>query len=154
MKCRPSTGFSLVEVTLALGVAALSLLAIFGLLAAGSRVNHTAAEQATAAALLTAIAGDLRATPPATTTSLQFGIAIPANPVGTPSSTTLYFDSMGKSSTSLGSDSRYRIVLTFLPNGSGRVATLLDLRVTWPGAANPINMNTEAAETFLALDRN
>ena len=146
--------FSLVEVTLALGVAAVSLLAIFGLLATGSQINHTATEQAASTSILTAVADDLRATPPTTATSLQFGIAIPPNPVEEPFSTTLYFDSTGQSSTSLSSSSRYRLVLTFLPNGAGRTATLVDLRMTWPAVADPAKANTDAAEIFVALDRN
>lgn len=149
-----SLGFSLVEVTLALGVAAFSLLAIFGLLATGTQVNHTAIEQTASGDILTAVAADLRATPKATATSLQFGITIPSNPVGAGTSTTLYFDSTGQSSTSLNGSSRYRLVLTFLPNGSGRGATLVSFRMTWPAAADPTKASTSAAEAFAALDRN
>lgn len=152
--CPKVAAFSLVEITLALGVAAFSLVAILGLLAVGSQVNHTATEQTASTAILTAVADDLRATPTTTATSLQFGIAIPSNPVGAAISSTLYFDSTGQSSTSLGSGSRYRLVVTFLPNGSGRVATLANLRMTWSAAADPSNANTGAAEMIVALDRN
>ena len=79
-----STAFSLVEVTLALGVAAVALLAILGLLATGSQINRTATEQAASSDILTAVANDLRATPATTATSVQFAIAIPPNPVVTP----------------------------------------------------------------------
>lgn len=147
-------GFSLVEVTLALGVAAISLLAIFGLLATGTQINHTAIEQSASSDILTAVAADLRATPKTTATSLQFGITIPPNPVTATSSVTLYFNTTGQSSTSLNADSRYRVVLSFLPNGGIRVATLVSLRMTWPARANPTTANTDAAEAFVALDRN
>jgi uncharacterized protein (TIGR02598 family) len=149
-----STAFSLVEVTLALGVAAVALLAIFGLLATGLQINRTATEQAASSDILTAVANDLRATPATTAISTQFAIAIPPNPVVTPIGTTLYLDSTGQSSTSLDSASRYRLVSTFLPNGGGRTATLVSLRLTWPAAADPTKTSTGAAEIFVALDRN
>jgi Tfp pilus assembly protein PilV len=155
------SGFSLVEVTLALGVAAISMIAIFGLLVTGTQTNHTAIEQAASSDILATVAADLRATPKTTppggvATSLQFSISIPANPVN--SATTLpplYFSSQGQASASLTGNSRYRLIITFLPNGSGtRTATFVDLRITWPAAATPTNANTGAAEAFIALDRN
>ena len=158
--CFVAGAFSLVELTLALGVAAVSLLAIFGLLATGTQINHTAIEQTASSDIMSAVAADLRATPKTSppggaTSSLQFGISIPANPVGAATSTTLYFSSVGQSSVGLNTDSRYRLVVTFRPNGSGaRTATFANLRMTWPAAANPTNVNTSAAETFVALDRN
>jgi uncharacterized protein (TIGR02598 family) len=161
MKPRASfKGFSLVEVALALGVAAISMIAIFGLLVTGSQTNHTAIEQTASSDILTAVAADLRATPKTTplggaTTSPQFSIAVPSNPVGATTSSTLYFNAQGQSSTSLNAGSRYRLVITFVPNGAGsRTATFVDLRMTWPAAATPTNANTGAAETFIALDRN
>jgi uncharacterized protein (TIGR02598 family) len=155
-----SAGFSLVELTLALGVAGVSLLAIFGLLATGSQINHSAIEQTASSDILTTVAADLRATPRTSppggaTSSPQFGISIPANPVGGSTSATLYFNSVGESSVSLNTDSRYRLVVTFLPNGArARTATFVNLRMTWPAAADPTNASTGAAETFVALDRN
>lgn len=149
-----SLGFSLVEVTLALGVAAISLMAIFGLLATGLQVNHTATEQSASSDILTAVAADLRATPKTTATSPQLGITIPPNPVTSTSTTFLYFNTTGQSSTSINADSRYRVVLSFLPNGGTRAATLVSLRMTWPARADPTNANTGAAEMFVALDRN
>jgi uncharacterized protein (TIGR02598 family) len=157
-----SNGFSLVEVTLALGVAAISLVAIFGLLATGLQTNYSATEQTASSDILAAVAADLRATPKTTplaspTPSLQFGINIPANPVSSPgpSPTTLYFNAQGQSSTSPNASSRYRLVITFRPNGAGsRTATFVDLRMTWPAAAAPTSANTGAAEIFAALERN
>src|ERR1700745_4077146 len=94
--------FSLVEVTLALGVAAFALIAIFGLLVTGTQTNHTAIEQSASSDILTAVAADLRATPKANTTSTQFSITIPTNPVGSATPLPpLYFNAQGQSSTSL-----------------------------------------------------
>jgi uncharacterized protein (TIGR02598 family) len=155
-----SDGFSLVEVTLALGVAAISLVAIFGLLATGLQTNYSATEQTTSSDILAAVAADLRATPKTTppggaATSTQFGISIPANPVGSTTTSTLYFNAQGQSSTSFNTSSRYRLTITFRPNGAGsRTATFVDLRMTWPAAAAPTSANTGAAETFASLERN
>jgi uncharacterized protein (TIGR02598 family) len=156
-----TNGFSLIEVTLALGVAAISLITIFGLLAAGLQTNHTAIEQTASSDILAAVAADLRATPKTTPAggaviSSQFAIGIPANPVGSIiTSPPLYFNAQGQSSTSMDSSSRYRLIVTFLPNGTGtRTATFVDLRMSWPAAASPTSANTDAIETFIGLDRN
>ena len=149
-----ASAFSLIEITLALGVAAFALLSLLGLLATGSQVNRAATQQSGSFDLMTAVAADLRATPAANTTSTQYGITIPPNPVNGTNAVTLFFDSAGQSSTSVSADSRFRLVVTFLPNAGGRTATRVDLRVTAPAAADPANNATEAAEMFLALDRN
>jgi uncharacterized protein (TIGR02598 family) len=167
--------FSLIEVTLALGVAAISLMAIFGLLVTGTQTNHTAVEQSASSDILTAVAADLRATPKTSppggaTPSPQYKINIPANPVTAATSSTVYFASEGQCSSTLTGFTpcdpsapapsstptvRYRLTVTFLPNVPGaRTATFVDLKMTWPAAANPANVNTSAAEAFVALDRN
>jgi uncharacterized protein (TIGR02598 family) len=152
---RLRSGFSLIEITLALGVAALSLLAVLGLLATGSQINRNAVEEEASGNILAIVAADLRATPRTSTTSGQYGIAIPLNPVVEKTITVLYFDSTGQFSTSLNSRSRYRLTVTVLPNGTGiRTATFIHLRVTWPAPANPTNTNIGTVETFIALDRN
>jgi len=149
--------FTLIEVTLALGVASFSLIAIFGLLPVGLMSNQATIEQTAAGSILSAVSADLRATPPSTsgTTSAEFSIPIPAHPV-TSSSTTLYFTSNGQSSNSPtgNPNTTHRLMVSFLPNGSGtNGATLVDLRVTWPAAAAPANA-AGSVQTFVALNRN
>ncbi len=146
-KAESSSAFSLVEITLALGLAAFSLIAIFGLLVTGTQTNYTAIEQSASGDILAAVAADLRATPTTSSTSTQFGITIPSN-------TTLFFNTVGQSSTIQANDSRYRLAITFLPNGGGRTATFVDLKMTWPASASPTAAATSSAETFVALDRN
>ena len=80
---RRDWSFSLVEVALALGVAAVSLLVIFSLLPIGLQTNQRSIEQTVSADILSAVAADLRATPVTSprggaTTSTQFGMSIPA----------------------------------------------------------------------------
>jgi len=150
--------FSLVEVTLALGVASVCLIAIFSLLPVGLRTNQNAIQQVAASDILGAVMADLRATP--TTTPLggpaashQFAINIPANPVSAPTTSTLFFSGEGQFSASVNSESRHRLTITFLPNTGSRAATLAHLKMTWPAAASPVNA-TGSVEMFLGLDRN
>jgi len=151
-------GFSLIEVTLALGVASVCLIAIFALLPVGLRTNQDAAQQVAAGDILGAVMADLRATPANTprgeaATSHQFAINIPANPVSEASTSTLFFSGEGQFLTSVNAESRYRLTITFLPNSGSRAATLAHLKMTWPATALPLNA-TSSAETFLGLDRN
>src|SRR5438874_9708713 len=55
--------FSLVEVTLALGVAAFCLLAVFGLMPIGVQTNRNATSQTAATNVMSAVIADMRATP-------------------------------------------------------------------------------------------
>ncbi|MDD5263160.1 MAG: hypothetical protein PHD76_15055 [Methylacidiphilales bacterium] len=167
--CERQSGFSLVEVTLALGIAAFCLIAIFGLIPAGLKSNQTASRQISANGILSMVASDLRATPSTMTTSQQFLIPIPVNPVTQTSSSTLFFSSDGQSlltppssssSATPPSNSRYRVTVTFLLNGSStptdRTATFATLKASWPAAIDPAGTIPPAGsvQTFIALDRN
>lgn len=144
---RRKYAFSLVEVTLALGVSAFCLVAVFALLPVALNIQSTSINETGAVQIATAIEGDLRATPSTIATSPEFSI-----PIGT--TTTLYFTSEGRSSAALTAQSRYRAVITFTPNlGGARSSTLVKVNVSWPAPATP----AEAAGTrssFVALDRN
>jgi len=149
--------FSLVEVTLALGVAAISMLVIFSLLPIGLQTNQRSIEQTASADILSALAADLRATPVTTprgnpATSTQLGISIPA--AGTTGTTTLFFNGAGRFASSQQSDSRYRATITFVSNNGGpKTATFADLQITWPAGATITNAQG-SAEMFAAFDRN
>jgi type II secretory pathway pseudopilin PulG len=155
--------FSLVEVTLAIGVAAFCLLAVFGLMPIGVQTNRNATSQTAAANIMAAVIADLRATPKTagtwTGTSSQFCI-----PLGT--STTLYFDNEGQCSTDLAGSTgpcpgvawdpalqtRYRANITFPSTGN---LTYADLKLTWPAPADPATTTPSGSvEMFAAFDRN
>jgi uncharacterized protein (TIGR02598 family) len=138
-----TSGFSLVEVTLALGIAAFCLIAVFGLMPVGMQTNRNATSRTAATSIMTAVMGDLRATPKANTTSAQFGITFGTN-------TTLYFDGTGQFTTSLGTNSRYQLNLTWSGSTGLRYA---DVKVTWPAAATPANASG-STEILAAFDRN
>jgi uncharacterized protein (TIGR02598 family) len=158
MKFRTRNAFSLVEVTLALGVAAFSLLVIYSLLPVGLQTNRRAIEQTASVDILSAVAADLRATPVTTprgnaTTSPQFGINIPA--AGNAGTTTLFFNGTDQFAKSQQPDSRYRVTMRFVSSSGGgsKTATLADVRVTWPAGASITNAQG-TAEMFAAFDRN
>lgn len=152
------SAFSLVEVTLALGVAAVCLVATFALLPVGLQTMQSANQETASADIIGSVIADLRGTrittPPGNAaTSPKFNISIPASPVSTVSTATLFFNTEGQFSTSITSSSRYKLTVTFLPNGSARAATMLDMKMTWPAAASVSNASG-TTEMFVALDRN
>jgi uncharacterized protein (TIGR02598 family) len=174
-KLSATAAFSLVEVTLALGIGAFCLIAVVGLMPVGVQTNRNATSQTTATNIMAAVVADLRATPKTCTNSRQFGIQFGA-------STTLYFDGQGQPSCDsaglqkyqlnsnptncLGSCSgswtpplqlRYQLNLawnTSNPTGTCSVAVpCADLRVTWPAAATATNASG-STRMFAAFDRN
>jgi uncharacterized protein (TIGR02598 family) len=141
-----SACFSLVEVTVALGIAAISLIAIFGLLPIGAQTNRNATSQTAAMNILAAVTADMRATPNALSTSGQHQVTF-----GTPQ--TLYFDELGGFASALTPTSKYRVDIAY-PAGSGltRAPTYVKLAVSWPAQAAPANA-TGKAQLFAAFDR-
>jgi uncharacterized protein (TIGR02598 family) len=142
VKKRVVSAFSLVELTLALGIAAFCLLAVFGLMPIGVQTNRNAASQTTATNIIASVIADMRAT--TSSTSPQYGITF-----GT--AKTLYFDGAGQFTTSLGANSRHRISITFPSSPSG--LSYANVKATWPAAATSANANG-SAEMFAAFDRN
>jgi Verrucomicrobium spinosum paralogous family TIGR02598 len=152
-----AAAFSLVEVTLALGIAAFCLIAIFGLMPVGVQTNRNATSQTAATNIIAAVLADLRALPSASTTSSQFAITF-----GT--AKTLYFDSQGQASCDVAGllkpdcsspwnsplQTRYRVNISFPQTGGLAYA---DVKITWPAAASPANASG-SAEMFAAFDRN
>jgi hypothetical protein len=159
-----AAAFSLIEVTLAIGVAAFCLIAVIGLIPVGVQTNRNATSQSAAINIMAAVIGDLRATPRTNNSSLQFAIPFGAN-------TTRYFDSWAQCScdsagvqkpnpltrtcSSVWSPAlqpRYRMTITWSGSSSLRY---VDLKVTWPAAADPTTTTPSGAtEMFAAFDRN
>jgi len=166
MRKLSATGaFSLVELTLALGIAAFCLITAFALVPVAVVTNRNATSQTAATNIMAAVVSDLRAAPKANSWSYQFAI-----PFGT--NATRYFDSQGQCScdtagvqrpygvtgdcTSLSWNPplqpRYRLTITWSGSSSLRSA---DLKATWPAAADPTTITpTGSTEMFAAFDRN
>lgn len=143
--------FSLVEVTMALGIAAFSLLAIFGLLPVGIKSHRNAIEQTAAAGIATGIIADLRATPNTNSTTANYSITIP-------DSTQIHLREDGSRDSSSGAEARYLATITFTVPSQPKAATLVHLLITWPAAAdignNPPKNFFGSFEAVTALDRN
>ena len=144
MSLRRVLGFSLIEVTIALGIASFCLLTVFALLPIGAQTHRASIGQTEAVGILAAIISDMRATPTTVTTSIQFGIVFG-------SGQELYFDEDGRSVTS-SANPKYRVTVAF-PTNSNTTVTLASIRATWPAAADPLTNNTGSLETVAAFDR-
>jgi Tfp pilus assembly protein PilV len=156
--------FSLVEVTLALGIAGFCLIAVFGLMPVGVQTNRNATSQTTATNIMAAVVADLRATPKANNFSSQFTITFGAN-------TTRYFDSQAQCSCDSGGSQRpnpvtgdcslswspslqprYRLTITWSGSSGLRYS---DLKISWPAAADPATITPSGyVDLFAAFDRN
>jgi uncharacterized protein (TIGR02598 family) len=155
------SGFSLVEVTLALGVAGFCLIAIMGLLPIGIQTNRTAVQQTTANGILSGIVSDIRTVPKVSNdpgnSSKQYKLVFPTSIGG---QRFLYFSnegSTGQRASQASSDTTFYATITSLPPPAGagsRAPTLLHVRVAWPYNGNTSSTPAGFVETFLTLDRN
>ena len=137
--------FSLVEVTLALGVTGFCLIAIFGLLPTALQLQSNASEETASIGVASALSSDLRATSGTRSRSARFSI-----PLGT--TTTLFFDGNGSPSPSLTQQSRYRATIEFPSNSGGGTATFATVRISWPAPAEVANA-AGSRIAFVAIDR-
>jgi len=141
---RCCAAFSLVEVTLALGIAALCLIAVLGLMPVAALTNRNATSQTAVTNVIASVIADMRAT--TSSTSPQYGITF-----GT--AKTLYFDGAGQFATSLGANSRYRVRITFPSSPSG--LSYADVKASWPAPVDPATTTPGGTvEIFAAFDRN
>jgi|SRR5436190_5630008 len=143
-------GFSLVEVTLALGIAAFCLITLLGLLPLGIQTNQNAVSQTAAASVLSSVVADLRATAKVNPTSSQYDITFGTEKL-------LYLDEQGRAVTPTDPNAapRYRIMITFPASPEGLFApTFVSLKITWPALADSAIVPPAGfVEVFTALNR-
>jgi uncharacterized protein (TIGR02598 family) len=154
--------FSLVELTLAIGVAAFCLLAVMGLLPAALKTQHASIQQTTASEVLSEFAADLRASvryPPGLQDKLndqQFQLRGHWARVGTPDK--IYFTNEGWQTGGLTpssppADAVFRLTLTYLRPPS-ETTSLANITVTWPATVDPATGTPEGSvQTFIAINR-
>jgi uncharacterized protein (TIGR02598 family) len=157
-----TAAFSLVEVTLALGVAAFCLVAVLGLLPTGLKTQQASVQQTTANHVMTEILGDLRADvrlPPGQASKegdSGFGLHGHWAQVSTPD--TLYFTNQATMTGTLNAasapaDAAFRAKITYLfpPTASTTVAKII---VSWPAQVDPAaSTPAGSVETFIAVNR-
>jgi uncharacterized protein (TIGR02598 family) len=154
-----TSAFSLVELTLAIGIAAFCLITVFALLPIAVLANRNASSQTAATNIMAEVIADLRATRTTSTTSTQFGLGFSG--CTPPNSVQLYFNSEGQlvgrcdccsdTGGSQGTNPRYRVSVTYPTSSTG--LAYLNVKVTWPAAASSGNASG-SVETLGALDRN
>jgi uncharacterized protein (TIGR02598 family) len=157
------SGFSLVEVTLAVGVAAFCLLTIMALFPTSLATNQITIQQTANTNLVAVIAADLRATPITSSTSPRYGITIPT----TGNATHTIFLQDDETAGAQDADAiasqipKYRATITFSApiNSSQKTATGVRILLTWPALADPIASATPSKysglyEVYTALNRN
>lgn len=168
---RAHRAFSLVEVTLALGIAVFCLVVVFGLLTVGLNTSAVSVEQTSAINLLSVVANDLRTAPKpfpqgsapqsAFYNSPIYQLPVPAAiPMVSPSPppaaygdpTKAYLDIDGRSVGPLDPTARYQMNV-WLRSGVGRDATVARIMLSWPASAPYLNA-AGSVETLVALDRN
>lgn len=159
---RRTTAFSLVEIVLALGVAAFALIAIMGMLPISLKTQQASIQQTTGNEIMAAILNDLRADvvlPPGQQKNSQeiadgFGLHGHWAQVGTPD--TLYFTNDGTQTGSvnqIGAGAVFRAKITYLfpPTATTSVANVI---ITWPAQVDPTTGTPAGSvETYIAVNR-
>jgi uncharacterized protein (TIGR02598 family) len=156
MRFSRQSAFSLIEVVIALGIAAFALIAILASLPIGLMLNRDSSDELHASNLLTMLAADLRNTDPRLNNgkSLVFGLQIPYQISGTQvafngtimpvtvastaisSSCTSGVDSLDNPITLADAPPAYQVsvIYTTLPSGNPTVTPIqARLVVSWPG---------------------
>jgi len=153
------SAFSLVEVTLALGISAFCLLTVLGTLPVGVTTQRTATQQTTANAIISQIVAFLRADvrlPPGMVPQVQ-GVwsnlhghwAQVAQP------DTLFFTNEAKLSNA-NSDAVFRVRISYYaPPNPEYTTSLADITVSWPAQVDPTigGIPEGSVETFVAVNR-
>jgi type II secretory pathway component PulJ len=160
-----TAAFSLIEVVLALGVAAFGLIAVMGMLPAGLKVHQTSIQQTTANEIMGAILNDLRADvvlPPGQAskeTDSGFGLHGHWAAVATPD--TLFFNNDGSQTGAVAqgtapaapADAVFRAKITYLfpPTATTTVA---NVTITWPAQVDPTTgVQVGSVGTYIAVNR-
>ena len=143
---RRTDAFTLVEVTLGLGVAAFCLVAVFGLVPVGVQTNRNAISQTAATNILSSVVSDIRGSQPGQNPSSIYKISRSKG-----FACTLCFDSQGKPTTSptpipglqesaCPANSIYRLFVQIAKNPNITAPGYPNyayLKVSWPALANP-----------------
>ena len=154
------TAFSLIEVTLAIGVAAFCLIAVMGLLPVAIKIQQASVQQTKANAIISQISSDLVADvrlPPGQASKAQgdwSNLHGHWAQVATPD--VLYFTNDAKQSGYQGTapaGATFRATITYmLPPTT--TTSLANIKVTWPASIDPATgAPAGSAETYISVNR-
>ena len=151
-------GFSLIEVTLAIGVAAFCLVAVLGLMPVGLKNQQSVIAETQANTIISQLVGKLRAAvrvPPGKSDQSDSKWLLHPHNGGAwdPTPDVLYFNIQGNSEgSSLTAASVYRATIQYIfpPTDT---TSLADITVTWPAAQTDPTKVAGSVETFVAINR-
>lgn len=136
-------GFSLVEVVLALGVAAFALLAIISLLPAGLKSARESIDESRAITLLGKVIAD-RQTSPSSNASIQYQLP----PLGLTETNVIFVTENGEK-VATPDQARYRVSYAALPVNSDRKDPyLVGVQIAWPAPATTPSGYVETLASF------
>lgn len=157
---RRAAAFSLVEVTIALGVAAICLILLVGLIPAGLKTQQASAQQTIANQIMTVLLSDLRADlrlPPGQASKEgTSGFGLHGHWAQMYAPDTLWFNQQGKwlqlnGNAPAGATFRAKITYFQPPNISTSVANIV---VSWPAQADPSTTTPAGSvQQFIAVNR-
>ena len=151
--------FTLVELVLALGVAAFCLIALIGMLPTAVKVQQASVQQTAANAITSEIIGDLRAAyrKPGNSNSSQFNIELKKLPPGqvakyTPAA--LYFSLDGTQQNGQGG-AVFKATITYYRTAADASATstFANVVVSWPASQDDLTKTAGHTETLAVIDR-
>jgi uncharacterized protein (TIGR02598 family) len=166
-RSRSSNAFSLAEVTLALGVAALAFIAVLGMMPVGLKVQQASVQQTTASEIMAAILNDLRADvvlpPGQASKETDSGFGLHGHWLAVDKPSWLFFTNGGSQTGSASNntdtppaappDAVFMAKITYLfpPTATTSVANVI---ITWPAQVNPTT-GTPAGSvgTYIAVNR-
>ena len=159
-----AAAFSLVEVTLALGIAAFCLLTVFALVPVALKTQQASIQQTTANAIISTIWSDLRADlilPPGQYRHLEedSGYQLHGHWAGMQQPDTLYFTQEGKQTGtvngSLPADAVFRAKITYNPVPPTGNTSVANIVVSWPAAVDPSSGGVPAGSvtSLIAVNR-
>jgi type II secretory pathway pseudopilin PulG len=170
---RKIAGFSLVEVTLALGVAAFCLIALLGLLSTTLKTQQSGIQQTTANQIISQLSSFLRADvrlPPGQFSKACDDDPDPSDPCdwsnlnghwqGVAQPDTMYFTNEAKQAgtvtqpNNVPANAVFRATITYMTPPT-QSTSLASIRVTWPAVIDPDNGGVPAGSvtTLLAVNR-
>ncbi len=156
---RTQAAFSLVEVVLALGIAAFCLLAVIGMLPIAVKSQQASVQQTAATGITSGIIADLRAAfrKPGNNNSSQFNIELKRLPPGqaakyTPPS--LYFSLDGTQQNGSGG-AVFLATITYYRTiaASSTTSTFANIIVSWPAVQTDLTKAAGYTETLAVIDR-
>ncbi len=158
--------FSLVEVTIALGIVVFCLVTILGLLAVGANSTHTSTVQTSAINILAAVASDVEAGPnitpsysPATAkgtvnsgargvklTTPLYGIQLPVGGSGTTTFSQIYIGDNGQV-VATAAAALYQLNVWLKPSTTTQQETYARMLISWPAQVSVFNATGTTFQT-------